>query len=212
VQATITSLRCSPSRTNSSLRREEPCRDHPLDQGKSNHRAGRSPGSRVKARCTAFPDSGQAPRVQWLLFREELCASRSPFTVAGTAADWRETLPPHSHSSLFQSTGAISRPGDVPTRERCAIPQKSGRAHRVCLGAWPQLRIVPACRHSGASLLPHLPIPKHIGLKHDHETARRSSRRADRRQGEEHAWIDVFSSPPPAQPAWRRSISWTATE
>jgi len=31
---------------------EEPCRDHPLDQGKSDRCAGRSPGLRVIARCT----------------------------------------------------------------------------------------------------------------------------------------------------------------
>jgi len=29
-----------------------PCRDHPLDQGKSDQSAGRSPGSRVTAWCT----------------------------------------------------------------------------------------------------------------------------------------------------------------
>lgn len=89
--------------------------------------AGRSPGSRVIARCTAFPDRTDPVAAS----SKEASASRSPLTVAGTAADLDgRPSAPHSHiKPLAGHRRDHSNTGFLPVPDRAPTP-KSRRCQR----------------------------------------------------------------------------------
>lgn len=95
-------LRSSPRRKKSAPRPSPGPRQERPD-------AGRSPGSRVKTRCAAFP--GVRP-VAGGAEIPSACASRSPLTVAGTAAEWGGSLRPHRVP--FQASGEAPARSDRP--------------------------------------------------------------------------------------------------
>lgn len=111
-----------------SLRRISPCLGHPLDQGQERPDAGRSPGLRVIARCTAFPGlAGVSVRPSGCdraLWPAAIC-------IALTAHSCRDSLGFRGASPLtafpfkppYGSTNAImasrtSRDGSRPTRRK----------------------------------------------------------------------------------------------
>lgn len=130
--------------------------------------AGRSPGSRVKARCTPsqIPMDPVAVRPTLQEGLGRTCASRSPLTVAGTAAALGGILPHRiPHLSLFRGTGAIIEARCGASRFDCALSGNVALRKRIRSAA------IPSSAPSGAQI-------EHARKSHDQHDAHTG---ADRR-------------------------------